>query len=237
MIRNILCPYCSIEMQQGENLPNGRSVEHLVPNTLLTSQRSKGDGDFFACRSCNCEKGKLDEVFGLITKFQSKDPELAANALIRAFTKRENVPERYWRMYDSAKENSSGQIEARMPINGQELIEYATYFGKGLYYMKYGRIFNDKREVMHIGFYNKHVHLSHADHYQKSFSSNPVKDLESNPHSWVVAEDECVIWSKNRSHLIIFHHFISFGIEFKDYNREMLLKKKQLEKSILDNFG
>ncbi|NVP03131.1 hypothetical protein WAX88_15365 [Photobacterium damselae subsp. damselae] len=236
MIANNICPYCSTLMVKGENLPNGRSVEHLVPNTVLTCKRNNGEGDFYACRKCNCNKGNLDEIFGLIAKCQSDNSELAVNSLIRAFTKRKNVPQRYLEMFDSAQEKG-GLVEAKMPVYGQELIDYATYFGKGLYFLKYGRVFNEKREVMHIRFFNKQVHMSHAQSYQKSLSSNPIRDLESNSYSWVVAEDECVIWSKNRSHLIVFHHFISFGIKFKNRNRKTAIKQRELEKNILDSFG
>lgn len=109
-------------MVKGENLPNSRSVEHLVPNIVLTTKRNNGDGDFYACRKCNSEKGTLDEIFGLMAKFQSNNTELAANALIRAFTKRKNVPQRYWDMYDSAEEKD-GQVVAKMPVSGRELLD------------------------------------------------------------------------------------------------------------------
>lgn len=223
-------------MVKGENLSNCRSVEHLVPNTALTHKRNNGEGDFYACRKCNCAKGVLDEIFGLIARCQSDDSELAAKALIRAFTKRKSVPNRLWEMYYSAKE-VNGHVEANMPVYGRELLDYATFFGKGLYYLKHKRVFNEKREVMHIHFFNKQVHSSFAQHYENRFSSNPIKDLENNSNSWVVVEDECVIWSKNRSHLIIFHHFISFGIRFKSRNKKTISKKKGLDNSILDNFG
>ena len=236
MITNSICPYCSIEMIKAENMPCSRSVEHLVPNTALTRKRNNGEGDFYACRKCNSEKGTLDEIFGLIARCQSNDSELASQALIRAFTKRNNVPKRLWEMYDSAVEVGEN-IEAKMPAYGQELIDYATFLGKGLYFLKHQRVFNEKKDVMHIRFYNKQVHSSFAQNYETQFMSNPIKDLESNSSSWVIAEDECVIWSKNRSHLVIFHHFISFGIQFKTLNHKTLQKKKDLENSILESFG
>ena len=223
-------------MIKGENLLNSRSVEHLVPNTLLTNKRNNGEGDFYACRKCNSEKGTLDEIFGLVARCQSSDNELAAKALIRAFTKRKNVPSRLWEMYDSSEE-VNGHVEAKMPVYGQELLDYATYFGKGLYFIKHKKVFNEKREVMHISFFNKQVHSGFADNYENRFSSNPIKDLELNSNSWVIAEDECVIWSKSRSSLIIFHHFISFAIKFKTRNRKTVEKKIELENSILEDFG
>ncbi len=236
LIVNSICPYCSTAMVKGENLHNSRSVEHLVPNTALTRKRNNGEGDFYACRKCNSEKGTLDEIFGLIARCQSSDSELAVKALVRAFTKRKRVPNRLWEMYDSAVEVGE-HVEAKMPVYGQELIDYATFFGKGLYFLKHQRVFNEKRDVMHIRFFNKQVHSSFAQNYESKFLSNPIKDLESNSKSWVVAEDECVIWSKNRSHLIIFHHFISFGIRFKTRNHKTLMKKKELENNILESFG
>lgn len=235
LIANNICPYCSIIMVKGENLPNSRSVEHLVPNIVLTTKRNNGDGDFYACRKCNSEKGTLDEIFGLMAKFQSNNTELAANALIRAFTKRKNVPQRYWDMYDSAEEKD-GQVVAKMPVSGRELLEYAKFFGKGLYFIKNGKVFNESRQVMHVRFFNKQVHMNHAKHYEKTFSSNPIKDLESNPRSWVIAEDECLIWSKNSKFMIIFHHFISFSIKFKSRNRKTLTQQRDLENDILNDF-
>lgn len=235
MIANSICPYCSIKLIKAENLPNSRSVEHLVPNTLLTQRRKNDEGDFYACRQCNSNKGNLDEIFGFIAKVQSSDTELASKALIRAFTKREHVPNRLWQMYDSAKEKGN-DVHAKMPITGQELLDYATYFGKGLYFLKYQRVFNDKKDVLYIRFANKQVHSVHSSSYEKKFNSSPIRDLEKNQYSKVIASNECVIWSKNRGNLVVFHDFISFSIEFKNRNQRTLRKKHELDSEILDGF-
>ncbi len=236
MIANSICPYCSIELIKAENMPNSRSVEHLVPNTLLTRKRKNDEGDFYACRQCNSNKGNLDELFGFIAKSQSSDNELASKALIRAFTKRDHVPNRLWKMYDSARKEGN-EVHAKMPITGQELLDYATYFGKGLYFLKYQRVFNDSKDALYIEFANKQVHSAFSSSYEKKLNSNPIRDLEKNQYSKVVASGECVIWSKNRKNLVVFHDFISFSIEFKNRNQKTLRKKFELDLDIIEGFG
>lgn len=138
-------------------------------------------------------------------------------------------------MYDSAREEGN-EVHAQMPITGQELLDYATYFGKGLYFLKYQRVFNDNKDVLYIIFSNKQVHSALSNSYEKKFNSSPIRDLEKNRYSKVVASGECVIWSKNRGNLVVFHDFLSFSVEFKNRNQKTLRKKFELDSEILEGF-
>ena len=62
MIRNSQGAYCGVLMVVGENLDHSRSVEHMIPNTVLTQRRTRREGDFYACRGCNSEKSHIDYV-------------------------------------------------------------------------------------------------------------------------------------------------------------------------------
>lgn len=41
--------------------------------------------------------------------------------------------------------------------------------------------------------------------YKANHGTNPFEDLKINPYTEVIADGECLIWSKNNRNLFIFH--------------------------------
>jgi len=147
MITNKICPYCQCLLIKAENKPNSRSVEHLIPNAVLTRKRKNNEGDFYACRRCNTRKSNIDYVLGVVTTSQSIDNDLAANTLINAVTKDEKRSKRFIDMVLNAQEGSD-VVTMEVPIRAEELIEYIHFLGKGQYFKSNTSVFNPERYVM-----------------------------------------------------------------------------------------
>lgn len=236
MLHNLLCPYCCVEMVHAENLPNSRSVEHLVPNTVLRHKRNNGAGDFYACRKCNSRKSHIDYVLGVVTKSQADDPQFAADSIIRAVTKDGQSSQRFVEMVANAWEVGD-EIHMEIPISGYELIEYIHYLGKGQYFKKRQRIFDPNRQVMLVQFANKEVHLTFQNAYGAEHGTHHVRDLENNPGSEVLSGGDCVIWSKNDAYLFVFHDYVSIGIRIKRRNRKNEKRVSQRNTQLVEDFS
>lgn len=113
MIRNSVCPYCRKLMVTAENQPLSRSVEHLIPNAALRTNRNKGEGDFYACRACNSSKSEMDYVLGVLAKSQCNDETLALGTMWKAL----DDPKRNSRFIDmilAGAEQANGRVT--MPL-------------------------------------------------------------------------------------------------------------------------
>lgn len=236
MIRNQICPYCSTVMVEAENLPNAKSVEHLIPNKALRYPRSKRDGDFFACRKCNCKKGHIDYVLAVVAKGQSSDDQLAVKAMIEAIEKEEKSAERFIQMIATAKETNQG-AEMRMPFIGRELLDYISFLGRGQHFRATGKLFDERTQVMIVGFYNKEVMRFVEGEYQVKHNSSPFEDLTENKFSETYSQGDCIIYSKNTSYLFLLHNYTAISIKVRRRNPKNLLRSEESARRILDDFG
>jgi hypothetical protein len=222
-------------MIKAENKDNSRSVEHLIPNVALTKKRNNDQGDFYACRKCNIRKSKIDEILGLVSKGQSDDQKMAGEALVKLVDRHKKLPARFVPMIENAVTEHGG-VRTTLPMSGLELIEYLTFLGKGVYFIKNERPYVRNRQVMILSLFNKHVNKTFSEGYQKQYGANPIRDLEKNPRSVVIAPGECVIWSKNNEFLIYLHDYMSIGIQIKNRNRKNSEKEKAKIEYILGSF-
>lgn len=235
MLRNSLCPYCWTKLRSAENQPDSRSVEHLIPNAVLTQPRSKRDGDFFACRKCNSRKGHIDYVLGVVAKAQADDPKLAADALIAAVTSDDGRSQRFIQMAVEARETVHG-VEADIPIFAQELLEYISYLGRGQYFRKKGRPFDQDAQVMIISYANKPVMAALSDDYTLRHGTNAFSDLMQNRYAESFGNDECVIYSKNDRYLFLFHRYTAIIVEIKRRNAKNVERSTTSAEDILKHF-
>lgn len=236
MISNNLCPYCRIVMIKGENKNNSRSVEHLIPNAVLTTKRKKDEGDFYACRSCNSRKSNIDYVLGTIAKCQNDNDELAADTLIKAVTKNNGTANKFIDMVQTAKEKN-GYIHMEVPINGDELVEYINFLGKGQYFKRNHKAFNPNKYVIQPLFANKQVSKTFKEAYQKKYKSNPFTDLHKNKFSEVINDGECVIYSKNNGYMFVFHQYTVITVKVLKKNRKNILSSRRAINEILSDFN
>jgi hypothetical protein len=206
MIRNTHCPYCRVELIKAENQPRSRSVEHMIPNAVLTQSRSRGEGDFYACRKCNSAKSNIDYVLAVVAKAQSGDSILAARTLCEAILRNDNTSPRFHQMMLTA-EHHAHAVQAAIPIDGQDLYEYLCFLGKGQHFRSTGTIFDPRSRVIQAEFVIKPVMAALEQSYANSQGTNPFGDLASNPHAESVGGGECLIWSKGHEHLFLFHRY------------------------------
>ena len=235
MIDNRVCPYCGQILTRVENADNCRSVEHLIPHVALTRKRTNEEGDFYACRQCNCRKSHIDYVLGMIVKAQSPHDELAANTLRAAVLKEDGRARRFIDMVRTARKGSDG-IEMEMPIKGSELVEYLNYMGKGEFFKRHKIPYDPNRHVMEIQLINKQVlgplEKTHFDRH----GSNPFRELALNSRSEVINEGECVIFSKSNEFLFIFHHYTAVIVRVMRKTEENTAKAVQSEQYVLEHF-
>src|SRR5690606_26256312 len=150
------------------------------------------EGDFYACRRCNSQKSKVDEIIGAMAKAQSADDELAAAALIKLVARHEQLPARYVRMLDSARPSRDG-VHVDMPLTGPELIQYLSFLGKGVYLKKFKKPLRPSGQVMLFDLHNKQVLASFEQAYEAKHGARPVRDLQINPRSEVIEPGQSVI--------------------------------------------
>lgn len=235
MIRNTHCPYCGNELIVSENLPRSRSVEHLIPNAVLSAPRSRGDGDFYACRECNSIKSKLDDILSVIARAQAANPRLAAKALIKAVTSDRGSSKRFVDMLRGADRHRDG-IHMTMPFDGRELFDYVTFLAKGIHFLQGGRIV-DESQVIQQEFVGKSVLEPFHAMYHQHHGTNPILDLAQNPRTRTWGDGECVLWSQGDDHFLVLHWYIGIMIHVRPYSRRNYRRARELERQMLRDFA
>lgn len=234
--RNRLCPYCQIVLIDSENEPNSRSMEHLIPNTVLTVKRTERDGDFFACRRCNSAKSHIDYVLGVVAKAQSANAQVATGALLSAVNSSDGRAKRFIQMAAEAVETPDGGAVALIPIDGKELLDYMSYLGRGQYFRVRGRLFDQDAHVMIVNYINKEVLSAIEVEYGMAHGSNPFKDLQENKYAESYSEGDCNIFSKNDSYVFLFHSYTAIIIKIKRRNAKNVDRSRKSAEEMLRNF-
>lgn len=235
MIRNTHCPYCGEEMIIAENDGTSRSVEHLIPNAVLSKPRSKGEGDFYACRDCNSAKSNLDNVLGTLARAQAPNPHLAASALVEAIRSDKGSSKRFIEMVRSAEHKSDG-VHMTMPFDGREMFDYISYLSKGCHFMATGTILDGSHVVLQE-FVGKAVIDSFHDAYLAQHGSNPVLDLAANPLSRSWGNGEVVLWTRGPDHLLFLHWYVGIIMQVRPRSRQNFRRSRELEDRMLRDFA
>lgn len=205
MIKNDRCPYCTLPLNRGkaENHPRGASVEHLIPNTVLKIKRSKRDGEFLACRSCNAKKSKLDEVFGTVGKIQSKDESFVIESINRALDK--NNSKRFVDMVVSARETHGGDVLITLPMDIDEIAAYCTYLAKGAYFLDHGQPLKLSKNIVLFDIFSNLYTREIEQAYYRAHGSSAFDDLRENPNSTVYADGQFLLHKKDGSYMFVVH--------------------------------
>jgi hypothetical protein len=235
MIHNTHCPYCRVELIRAENQPRSRSVEHMIPNAVLTQSRPRGEGDFYACRKCNSAKSNIDYVLAVVAKVQSVDSTLAARTLSEAILRNDNSSPRFERMMRTAEPHADG-VHMTIPIDGQDLYEYLCFLGKGQHFRSTGTIFDPRSRVIQAEFVNKPVMASLERGYVNSHRTDPFSDLARNPHTESVGGRECLIWSKGHEHFFVFHHYTVAIVSVPLRTKKSMIRARKLLAALLKDF-
>jgi hypothetical protein len=236
MIDNKICPYCACILVVSENKENSRSVEHLIPNTVLTRKRGNDEGDFYACRRCNSRKSKIDYVLSVVAKTQSRDATLASESLVAAISKTDGRVTMFKKMLRTVNETIDGGATMAIPISGIDLLEYMTFLAKGQYFKQHRTILDVRSYVLLCHFHNKEVSASFEASYEERFGSNNFRDLEENLYTEVIAPGESMIYCKNHKYMFAFHDYIVITVEVKKRNKKNIGRAATLNAAILEGF-
>lgn len=223
-------------MVVAENRDNAQSVEHLVPNAMLSNPRSNEFGDFYACRKCNSRKSNIDYVLAVVAKVQSRNPTTAVDTFVRALSTEDGRAKPFERMLSTVRETADGGAVMEMPVAGQALLEYATFLGKGQYFKRHRKVFNSGQHVFLFQWFDKRVTSSFENHYEGRHGSNNFRDLEQNSYTEVIASGESMIYSKNDKYLFVFHDYIGIGIQVKSRNTKNLKRAAGRNEAFLKGF-
>jgi len=204
MIKNSLCPYCQVKLNTKQNHPYQKTVEHMIPQTVLRTPRGKKQGDFYACRQCNGEKSDLDYILGVIGKGQSDDDELALQTFRNSLEGKRPYKERFRNMINSAKPQADGKIQMDLPILGIEVHSYATFLAKGQYFKLKGKPLSTTKYLIQAEVVGKNVWVYLEKNYLMH-NRNLFSDSEKGLREESISSDECLIWSRGKEYVFIFH--------------------------------
>ena len=233
---NPICPYCWTTLTAAGNEPTSRTLEHLVPNTILTSPRTRRNADFFACKRCNSRKSHIDYILGVVAKAQSSNERLASDALLSAVNNDHGRAQRFIQMAAEAIETPDGGAVAIVPIVGEELLEYIGFLGRGQYFRKRGRPFNQDTQVMIVDYINKHVLSAIKVEYGQVHGTNPFQDLQENPYAETYSGGDCIIFGKNDNFMFLFHHYTAILIKVRRRSAKNVERSRSSAEELLKHF-
>ena len=123
-----------------------------------------------------------------------------------------------------------------IPIFAQELLEYISFLGRGQYFRKRGRPFDERRQVMIVDFINKPVMASFEANYRLQHGTSPFSDLMQNLYAESFSGGECIIYSKNDRFLFLFHGYTAIAIEVKRRNAKNLERSRIRAERLCSHF-
>jgi hypothetical protein len=212
-------------MAVSENDSLSRSVEHFIPNVLLTRRRGKGDGDFYACRTCNSTKSDMDYVLGVLSKSQCEDEDIIVDTMWKALddTKRNT---RFIDMILSGCELRDGKVVMKLPVSGREVAEYSDYLAKGQYFKRHKKPMNPNEFIVTFSIVGNNVMSNLRERYRSQHRTDPFEDLKKNKYTEVIGDGECLIWSKNERTLFAFYGGSAIITELKRYSNKNIERRK-----------
>lgn len=209
--------YCGIVVKKSVNSDDGRSVEHLIPQIAVSKQRTNAKGDFHVCRKCNTEKSKIDELFGLISRINTRGNGgvEAISKLAKMYGKRNKA---ITRMIDSGRNHPDG-MELKLPFKGGDIYKYGVFLTKGEYFKKHLSLLDLNEKVVLVTWGSPSFVRELLSWYGSTHGRNPYDDLAKN-NSVENVYEECFIVAN------------SSGNEFSFlFNREYMLITKVVDKN------
>ena len=125
---------------------------------------------------------------------------------------------------------------AIVPIDGSELLDYIAYLGRGQYFRKRGRLFNQNTQVMIVDYANKQVVSALEADYGLAHGANPFDDLQKNKYAETHSAGDFIIFSKNDSYLFLFHSYTAIIIKIKPRTEKNVERSRKSAEEILRHF-
>ena len=165
------------------------------------------------------------------------ESEEAANSLVKAVTKNDGASKRFISMIQGYKEQADGSVHMALPFKGEELVEYIDFLGKGQYFKKKKVPFNPGTHIFNIRFANKLFIQSFQDSYKDSHGTNCFRDLEKNNYSEIINGGECIIYSKNRGYMFVFHDYTVITIKVMRKNKKNIFLCSEKTEELINDFN
>ncbi len=236
MIKSKYCVYCGITIRKSNNAPDGRSVEHLIPNSAVSKKRTNAKGDFNVCRGCNTQKSKIDQLFGLLSRISAKGGggDEAITEISKLYKKNDK---RIRRMIDSASDFRGGK-NLKLPFKGEDIYDYGVFLTKGQYFKERKELLNLDEKVVIVKWLGPNASEQITELYQQqSNNRDRFKDLAMNKSVEDVG-GECFIVANSKSNqfLFFFNELYLLITEIVDLNEKSKLEKRTNKQYLIAGF-
>lgn len=236
MIKNHSCVYCGRAVKKSKNTDEGRSVEHLIPQSAVSIVRTNAKGDFHVCRGCNTEKSKIDGLFGLISRINTSGSggEEAISKLAKMFGKRNKA---VLSMMESSNEHPEG-VEVKLPFKGEDIYKYGVFLTKGEYFKRHESILDLKKKIVLVTWGGPNFVKELLLRYGAEHGTNPFEDLTLNDSVENINEECFIIVSKSGTEFsFIFNQMYLLLTKVVDYTEDNKIERRENKLCLISCFS
>lgn len=212
------CVYCGVLMNRIANHDDGRSVEHMIPQVSVSIVRNNGQGDYHACRKCNSNKGKIDEVLGLLCRMAGDNVQSRNEAKVE-YEEKVNKGDYRFITAERSKTSSPKGWSIKIPLNGRQIYQYGIWLAKGVYFEKTGEILSNQYLIC-VEMVNQEQVNRIKEMYKNKKNSEAFDELSMNLNipningeSFIISTDDA------REIFVCFNRVIMFHLKLLEKNR------------------
>lgn len=165
-------------MNRVVNDPASRTVEHMIPQVSVSFRRTNSEGDFYACKQCNSQKSRADEVLGVICRMVGEHSEGSFDAINRFHKALARKDSKFIQAYESVSHSKKG-TSLRLPLTAEEIYRYGEWLGKGTYFIQNGVLLPENQLVWVELIGHEEVNYI-KDQYKRQHGSEAFDDLSRN---------------------------------------------------------
>lgn len=212
------CVYCGVELNRIENHDNCRSVEHMIPQVSVSIKRTKGEGDFHACKKCNSTKGAIDDVLGVMCRMLGDNKEGSIDAIHKFKEYYDKRDYRFVKAMRSVRHSSQGPC-IDMPLTGKQIYQYGVWLAKGAYFINTGEILAD-RYLICVDLVRSVEVRAIKEFYKRQNGSEAFNDLAKNINIPNINGESFMIMQAGKMQMFIcLNRVIMFHLTLLEKNR------------------
>ncbi|WP_244316533.1 hypothetical protein [Kosakonia arachidis] len=217
------------------NDPHSRTVEHMIPQVSVSIHRTNGEGDFHACKKCNSEKSRVDEILGVICRMVGDNTDGSFDAINNFHKALSRKDSRFKQAFQSVSHSQRG-TSITLPLTAKELYRYGTWLGKGVYFIQRGELLPENL-IVWVELIGHEEVIFIKEQYRRQHGSDAFDDLSQNNRIKNVNKESFLITSDDaRVMFVCLNRVVMFHIKIIDdtYINQKKCKKvlRSLEKRI-----
>ncbi|WP_326490892.1 hypothetical protein, partial [Lelliottia amnigena] len=222
------CIYCGVLMNRIVNDPHSRTVEHMIPQISVSIRRTNGEGDFHACKKCNSEKSRIDEIIGVICRMVGEHPEGSLDAINNFHKALARNDSRFKQAFQSVNRSQYGP-SITLPLTAKEIYRYGIWLGKGVYFIQRGELLPDN-SIVWVELVGHEEVMFIKDEYRRQRGSEAFDDLSQNNRIRNVNKESFLITGDDaRVMFICLNRVVMFHIKIID---KTFINQKKCEKAL-----